>query len=156
MKANAKAIILLIIASVILAAGVTGCNMQNSPPRKPQSQQEQSSRKQVQLNPELAKAVVQVVKTIDGVEESTAVVIDREISVAAKVTGFDRLRLKSIRKEMTGKVGKIAPRYKVHVSTDKKIFAELQKVENQIKQSRGMPIAGLKNKIEKLNKDMHG
>lgn len=130
--------------------------MPNPPAQKPQSQQGQGSQEQVQVNPGLAEAVKQEVKTIDGIEESIAVVINQDISVAAKVTGFDRLRLRSIRQEMASKVESIAPGYKVHVTTDKKIFAELQKVENQINQSQVKSMTELKSKVKKLNQDMHG
>lgn len=156
MKVSVRTLVLFMIISIFLLACAAGCNMQNPPAQKPQSQQSRGSQDQVQVDHVLAEAVKQEVETIDGVEESTAVVINRDISVAARVTGFDRLRLRSIRQEMASKAESIAPGYKVHVSTDKKVFAELQKVENQINQSRVKSMSGLKNRVKKLNQDMHG
>lgn len=153
MKFSVKALVILITASICIAACAAGCNMQNSPAKKPQSQQENE---QVQIKLELAETVKQTVEAVDGVEDSTAVVINQDISVAGKVTGFDRLRLKNIRQEMHSKVRSIAPGYNVQVTTDKKIFSELQKVEHQLNQSPGNSLPELQSKVKKLNKDMHG
>lgn len=141
------------LAVLMMLFGV-GCTMQNSPDKKPQAQQQQSSSEKVIIDTELAGKAGETAKTVDAVEDSVAVVMDREISVAAKVTGFDRLRLKSIRKEVYGEIKKIAPGHKIHVTTDKKLFSELQKVDRQIQQ--GENPAELKAKFEKINKDMRG
>jgi len=139
---------------VFLLLLMTGCTMQNSPAQKPQAQQEQSSNEAVLVNTELAGQVEEKAKTVDAVEDSVALVLDREISVAAKVTGFDRLRLKSIRQELHGAITQLAPNYKVYVTTDKKLFSELLKLNNLIQQ--GENPAKLKTKFDKINKDMRG
>jgi len=145
--------------TVCLLLFMAGCTMQNSPAQKPQTQkletqQQQTLNEDVLKNTELASRIKERAKTVDAVEDSVVVVLDREISVAAKVTGFDRLRLKSIRQEVYQEITKMAPEYKIYVTTDKKLFAELQKLNIQIQQ--GEDPAGLKTKFEKISKDMRG
>jgi len=76
------------------------------------------------------------------------------VFVAARVTGFDRLRLKSIRKEVHESITQMAPGYKVYVTTDKKLFSELEKLYIQIQQVENP--AQLKFKLEKINENMRG
>ncbi|HBX22129.1 MAG TPA: sporulation protein [Desulfotomaculum sp.] len=145
--------------TVFLMLIMSGCTMQNSPaqkpqPQQPQTQQQQTLNQDVLENTALAAQVKERAKTVDAVEDSVVVVLDREISVAAKVTGFDRLRLKSIRQEVHQEITRLAPEYKVYVTTDKKLFAELQKLNTQIQQ--GEEPAKLKTKFEKINKNMRG
>lgn len=157
MRNSLKFIILSLIVSLILVAGATGCNVLNAPAKKPQSQQQSnSSQKPVLIQPELAERVKEAAQAVQGVDETTAVVINKDVSVAVKVTGFDRLRLKPIRQEVHNKVKNTALGCKVHVSSDKKIFAELQKIENQINQSQVESPTEIQSKCEKLNKDMQG
>ena len=144
----------LAIAITIFTAG---CTAQKSPAPKPQAQQQQSLNEKASINTAntaLAGQVEETAKTVDSVKDSIAVVIDREISVAVKVTGFDRLRLKSIRQEVSDQIKKVAPDYRIHVTTDKKLFSELRKVEKQIHQGENPDL--LKEKFDKINEDMHG
>lgn len=146
-----------LILSLFLTAGTVGCNALNAPTKKPPSkQQSNSSPKPVLIQPELAASVKEAARAVPGVDESTAVVINNDVSVAVKVTGFDRLRLRNIRQEVHNQAENTAPGYNVHVSSDKKIFAELQKIENQINQSQVESPTEIQSKVEKLNKDMQG
>ncbi|MCG8402983.1 MAG: YhcN/YlaJ family sporulation lipoprotein [Firmicutes bacterium] len=141
----------LAIAVTIFTAG---CAMPNSPAPKPQAQQQQSLNPKATANTALAGQVEETAKTVASVKDGIAVVIDRDIAVAVKVTGFDRLRLKAIRQEVSDKIKKTAPDYRIHVTTDKKLFSELRKVEKQIRQ--GEDPALIKQKFDKINEDMHG
>ena len=138
---------------------MTGCTMQNLPAQKQQTQQQQTQQQQtlkenVLENTALASQIKERAKTVDAVKDSVVVVLDKEISVAAKVTGFDRLRLKSIRQEVHQEITQLVPEYKVNVTTDKKLFSELQRLSNQIQQ--GEDPARLKTKFERINKNMRG
>lgn len=140
----------------LLLCTVSGCAMPDSPQRKPQPQQGQV-KGQVQINPELTDQVKEEVRTARGVEESLALVMNDQIAVAVKVAGFDRLRLKSIKQELHGKVKSIAPEYDVHVTTDKKIFAELQELIGQIKDAPpgNLPVR-VKDQFNIIIEDMNG
>ncbi|AGL00890.1 YhcN/YlaJ family sporulation lipoprotein [Desulfoscipio gibsoniae] len=145
-----KAVILSLIICII-----GGCAV-NMPQRKPEPQTGQVEG-QAHINTELTKQVQEVALTVQGVEESMALVIDNQIAVAVKVTGFDRLRLKSIRQELNSQIKSMAPEYDVHVSTDKKLFAQLQKLAEQIKRAPqdNLP-AQIKDDYNVIIEDMNG
>jgi hypothetical protein len=74
---------------------------------------------------------------------------DKELMAAIKVENFDRFRLKSIEKSVKSDLEKKYPDYKVFVSTDKKIFWELEKIEQRLKKN-DMNKKNLKNDLNKL------
>jgi len=61
--------------------------------------------------------------------------IDKELSVAIKVENFNRFRLKSIEKSVKSDLEKTYPDHKVFVSSDKKMFWELEKIEQGLKKT---------------------
>lgn len=144
----------LTAVSLILLLLMPGCGAQNSPSQKPQPDANQSETARV--NPDLAEKVKQTAKTVKGVEDSTAVVINNEISTAVKVKGFDRLRLKSIKEEVHSKVKELNKGYQVHVTSDKKLFTQLEQIEKKIKEHQGQPPADIQKKLKKIKKDMQG
>lgn len=143
-----KAILLSVIVSMLLA----GCGARDSGPKKTQSSAAQN---EVLLDLELAEKVRKSALTVRGVRESAAVVINDEISVAVKVSGFDRLRLNPIRGEVHKKTKELGKDYKVHVTSDKKLFTELQKIEGQIKDGTQSP-ADIQKKLKEINENMNG
>ncbi|MBP1933590.1 YhcN/YlaJ family sporulation lipoprotein [Ammoniphilus resinae] len=107
-------------------------------------------------NPRLSKQAEQTAKKIKGVDEAVSVVLDKDISIAVKVTGFDRFKLKSIKKELHEKIRREADKkYTIHITTDKKIYKELSDLRSKLKAGSIAP-EEQKKKFEKLNKDMHG
>ncbi|MBC9784568.1 YhcN/YlaJ family sporulation lipoprotein [Heliobacterium chlorum] len=112
---------------ILVMAVTAGCVPQQQRLLTPPS----ISNQKPMLYPAVAAEVKEAVKTVDGVEDSTAVVIDKDISTALKVTGFDRLRLKTIRGSIEKKLKESYPGYEVHVTTDKKMFKQLQQIEKQ-------------------------
>jgi len=149
MKAIVRIMILLLTASFLTAgcAAATG-----KPEKKPQQQQEA-----VQVEPAMAERVRETANRVDGVEDSTAAVVNKEISVAVKVGGFDRLRLKQLKEEIFQEVKKTAPAYGVNVTADKKLFSELRKLEVKIANNpQGNALTEIKTKIDKINDDMQG
>jgi len=143
----------LIALIVILIFFNAGCTMQNTPAQKPRAQQ-QSSNKDVPADVELAGNVKNEAQKVNAVEDAVAVALGGDISVAVRVTGFDRLRLKTIRKEVHERITQMAPGYQVHVTTDKKLYSELEKLNSQIQQG-GDPIR-LKAELDKINESMRG
>ncbi|MFZ5652470.1 MAG: YhcN/YlaJ family sporulation lipoprotein [Bacillota bacterium] len=127
----------------------------NSPDRKPRPQSDQIQA-QAKIDPELSEKVKEAAKTVKGVEDSTAVVIGNNISMAVKVKGFDRLRLKSIRQDVRRKVKELAKDYKVNVTADKKIFSQIQQIEKKIREQKVQSPESIKPQMEKINKSMHG
>lgn len=87
--------------------------------------------------------------------EVKGVCLDDDIYIAPQVTQFARLKLESIRKESFEKIKKRYPNANVHVSTDKKIFLELEKLEKKIKNNE-ISEKKLKSDLKKLEDDMKG
>ncbi|MFB7642636.1 hypothetical protein [Peribacillus butanolivorans] len=65
--------------------------------------------------------------------------------VAVKVDNFDRFRLKSIKKQAQSDLENMFPDYKILISTDQKIFLELDQLEQKLEKD--------KTKIDSLEKD---
>lgn len=138
----------VLLSLLILSAG---CGAGNSPSRKPQPQAGQSEA-QVRIDPALAEKA----KTIVGVEDSTALVLDDQIFIAVKVKGFNRFRLKSIKEEVHNQIKEANQGYKVNVTSDKKLFSQLQQIEGQVKENKFESKADIIKRIEKINKNMQG
>jgi len=147
---------LIKIAILCLAIGVmSGCATVDPPQRKPQLQTGQV-KGQAHIHTELAKQVEDVARSVHGVNESTALVMNNQVAVAVKVSGFDRLHLKSIRQELHTQVNGIAPEYDIHVTADKKLYAQLQMLKEQIKTLQGDIPARFKDDYNGIMEDMKG
>ncbi|MFD4818381.1 YhcN/YlaJ family sporulation lipoprotein [Peribacillus butanolivorans] len=81
----------------------------------------------------------------DKVSDVKAVNSDKELLVAVKVDNFDRFRLKSIEKKAKSDLENMFPNYKVLVSTDQKMFLELDQLEQKLEKD--------KTKMDSLKKD---
>jgi len=154
-----------IIGAIILALLILniGCSALTGPQKKPQTEKaDNSPAAQVHVDPVTAEQVKQTAKKVKGVNEAAAVVINKEISVALKVSGFDRLRLKQIKKEVHDKIKATAAKdSEIHVTTDKKLFSEIKKLEQQISTGASdkdfdKKVIDIKNKVGKINEEMQG
>ncbi|MEW6695903.1 MAG: YhcN/YlaJ family sporulation lipoprotein [Bacillota bacterium] len=143
--------ILKTVFVVVLILLTVGC--QTQPQKKPQSEAKQPQ-KQVEINPDLAEKAKHAAMSVEAVEDATAVVVDKNISTGIKVSGFNRLKLQSIKEEVHKKVGLIDEEYGVYVTSDKKLFVQLQQIEKQIKEQKVKSGQEIKQKVEKINKDM--
>lgn len=144
----------LILSLLILSAG---CSTQNSPLKRSQAEQQISQdEKQIITDSKLAGKAKEAAKTVRGVKESAAVSINRDITVAVKVSGFDRLRLKPIKTEVHDKIKQEDNKYNVHVTTDKKLFMQLLQLENQINAPGEKSLTDIQKKFNKINKDIQG
>lgn len=131
--------------------------MMNSSLKKPQPEQQiNQDEKHIQVNPELAEKAKKTAETVKGVKGSTAVAVDKDISVAVKVSGFDRLRLKTIKEEVHNKTKELNKDYNVHVTSDKKLFMQLQQIENQVNGPQEKSLTDIQKKLNKINKDIQG
>lgn len=137
---------------------IAGCAMPGGPAKKPQSEQQGSQTQQeVQLNPILAERVKAIAQGVKGVDASTAVVVDKDISIGLKVSGFDRLRLRSIKEDVHKKVRELTEEHKIHISTEKKIFKQLQEMEQEMLAPQGrQSLQEMKKRLDEINKKMHG
>lgn len=149
-----RIILKVIVLSLILVV-TAGCGTLNSSLRKPQPEQQiNQDEKQIQINPELAEKAKKISETVKGVKGSTAVAVNKDISVAIKVSGFDRLLLKTIKEEVHDKIKELNKDYNVHVTSDKKLFMQLQQIEKQINGEQEKSLTDIQKKVNRINKDM--
>ena len=87
--------------------------------------------------------------TKDEISDVKAVNTDKELLAAIKVENFNRFRLKSIEKTVKFDLEKMYPEHKVFVSADKKMFWELEKIEQRLEKNNTNK-KGLKKDLKKL------
>lgn len=144
-----------VTAIMLLLLLVAGCAAQNSPMKKQQAgQQISQSEQDIQLHTELAQRVKETTGAIKGVKECAAVAINRDVTVAVKVSGFDRLRLKPIKNEVHDKIKELAKDYNVHVTSDKKHCVQLKQIESQLDISQDVELSGVLTKVNKIIKEI--
>ncbi|MEX1030833.1 MAG: YhcN/YlaJ family sporulation lipoprotein [Paenibacillaceae bacterium] len=121
---------------MILILLCSGCAQQSNQQLKQQSKsQSQSLIQDPECNPapicyfhyeQKAKALSE---QINGIDQAVAVRIDNELNVALQVSNFDRLRLQSLRKKTSQKLKASFPEDQIHVTTDSKLYKELEKLK---------------------------
>lgn len=140
---------------MLLLLLATGCGLQNSPVKKQQNgQQTNEIETDIQINTELARRAKETAGTIKGVKESIAVVINRDVTVAVKVSGFDRWRLQPIKNEAHDKIKEFNQDYNVHVTSDKKHYEQLKQIESQLSAPQEKEMTDLLNKVNKIIKEV--
>ncbi len=83
-----------------------------------------------------------------------AVNLDNELYVAAKPEHHERFQLKKLKKEMKQTLEKMYPNLKIYVSTDKKIFMLLDKLETKIK-NKEADKKEIKKQLKVVKEEMH-
>jgi regulator of replication initiation timing len=78
-----------------------------------------------------------------------AVNTDKELLLAVKVHQFDRFRLKSIKKKLKSDLEKMHPEYEIFVSTDQKIYLELEQLEQKLQKDHTQ-MKSLKKDFDKI------
>ncbi|WP_368659662.1 YhcN/YlaJ family sporulation lipoprotein (plasmid) [Metabacillus halosaccharovorans] len=93
-----------------------------------------------------AKEKVIKEEEISGVK---AVNTDKELLLAVKVDQFDRFRLKNIEKKVKSDLEKAYPDYKILVSTDSKMYLELEQLEEKLQKDK-IKMKSLKKEFDKI------
>jgi ABC-type phosphate transport system auxiliary subunit len=78
-----------------------------------------------------------------------AVNTDKELLLAVKVHQFDRFRLKSIKKKLKSDLEKMHSEYEIFVSTDQKIYLELEQLEQKLQKDHTQ-MKSLKKDFDKI------
>jgi len=145
----------LVFTSIIILLTIilVGC----SPSAQRAKSQQPKARTPIESDLALAHSVTQSVERHKAVDQAVTVILDKDISVAIKVSGFDRLRLKQIREEVNDLIRQmVGEDYSIHITTDKRIFRDLKEVAQQLKDSNGIASPQIQNQVDQLNQDMHG
>ncbi|MGM0876659.1 MAG: YhcN/YlaJ family sporulation lipoprotein [Bacillota bacterium] len=72
----------------------------------------------------------------EEISDVKAVNTDKELLLAVKVNQFDRFRLKKIEKKVKEELEKTYPDYKILVSTDSKMYLELEQLEQKLQKDK--------------------
>ncbi|PGZ97927.1 hypothetical protein COE51_12480 [Bacillus pseudomycoides] len=91
---------------------------------------------------------------MDEILEVKAVNFNNELYVAVKPKHNERFQLKKLRKEIKQTLKKMYPNSKIYVSTDKKIFMLLDKLDTQIK-NKEVDKEEVKKQLKVVKEEMH-
>ncbi|MCM3713686.1 hypothetical protein [Halalkalibacter oceani] len=137
---------------LVLCLLLAGCqSVANPPDIQPLSLEDQAVIEQQQADE--AKRILlsmEEIVEVKGVNDG-----EDNIYLAPEVKHFDRFRLKEIRKQSHDRVKKRYPEANVHVSTDKKIFLELGRLEQELKEKK-ISEKRLTDELTKLEDKMKG
>ncbi|MEK5364090.1 YhcN/YlaJ family sporulation lipoprotein [Peribacillus castrilensis] len=131
MKDKINQFIIFLLLLTIIGLG-SGCN------RNPQSDEghEDLNISQVHTSKSIDQSVANQAKkmviTEEDISDVKAVNTDKELLIAIKVENFDRFRLKKIEKSVKSDLEKDYPDHKILVSTDSKMYLELDQLEQKI------------------------
>ncbi len=144
--------ITLLIAVILTIMVANGCG-QSSPPIKPRPAHMPQPGQQITIDLRRAEEVKNLIGEVKEVEDSSAVVVDQDIAAAIKVSGFNRLRLESIRNQARDRIKQAQPGFHVYLTSDKKLFKQLQQLEKDIQESNLSPTEA-RAKVNKVISDM--
>lgn len=135
---------------------LSGCQMAEQNRARVQNQASDATYQQIGYNQVLSEHTAAETKKVNGVDDAVSVVMGEDISIAIKVTGIDRFRLKGIKSEVANHLKRdLSDRYTIHVTTDKKLFQDLQSLQKKVNHGQSTPKEITKT-FKKINKDMHG
>ena len=149
MKGNITKLKILLLLLIIIGIG-SGCNENQN---QMGYNNKDLSISQVHTSKPFDQSIANQAKekmiTKDEITDVMAVNTDKELLVAIKVENFNRFRLKTIEKTVKSDLEKIYPNHKVVVSSDKKMFWELEKIEQRL-QKNNTNKKSLKKDLKKL------
>ena len=137
----------IIYLSVFLLFFITGCNIENESNHslvKPIPTKEVAEQT-------FENKVNDLVKPMKEVKEIKVIGLNRTIMVALELNHYYTLQTKKITKKITKKLEDKWPEKEIIVTTDHKIFIELEKLDQQMKQ-KNISKNDLNKKLNKLKK----
>jgi hypothetical protein len=136
---------------IILALLLGGCQVAEKP--------QESVQKTVELpavDPLALEEAKDIAKKNRRVDEVAAVALKDELYVGLKVTNFNRLFLRSVRKDVHGRLREQFPNREIHVTTDIKVFGDLSQLEQRVRRDPWKDREGLRRKLDKIHEDLKG
>jgi PBP1b-binding outer membrane lipoprotein LpoB len=136
---------------IILALLLGGCQVAEKP--------QESVQKTVELpavDPLALEEAKDIAKKNRRVDEVVAVALKDELYVGLKVTNFNRLFLRSVRKDVHGRLREQFPNREIHVTTDSKVFGDLSQLEQRVRRDPWKDREGLRRKLDKIHEDLKG
>jgi hypothetical protein len=127
---------LLVGMVIILASGCTGNQNQLGDDNEGLSISQVHTSKPISQSVANQAKVNVITETEEEISDVKAVNTDKELLVAIKVGQFDRFQLKKIEKEVKTDLEKMYPDHKVLVSTDQKMYIELEQLEQKLQKNK--------------------
>ncbi|MGG0413400.1 YhcN/YlaJ family sporulation lipoprotein [Peribacillus simplex] len=152
-KINQFIIFLLLLTVIGLVSGCNRNQTQSGEDHKDLSISQVHTSKPI--NQSVANQAKKKVIKEEDISDVKAVNTDKELLIAIKVENFERFRLKKIEKNVKSDLEKVYPDHKILVSTDSKMYLELDQLEQKIqkdKTNRG-ELEKSFNKIKSLMKE---
>lgn len=106
------------------------------------------------IDQSIANEAKNKILTMDEILDVKAVNFNNELYVAVKPEHHERFQLKKLRKEIKQTLKKMYPNSKIYVSTDKKIFILLDKLDTKIK-NKEVDKDEVKKQLKIVKKEMH-
>ncbi|CAK6481373.1 YhcN/YlaJ family sporulation lipoprotein [Peribacillus castrilensis] len=144
-KTNKFIIFLLLLIVIGLGSGCNGKQNQLGDDNEDLSISQVHTSKPI--NQSVANQAKEKVIMEEEISDVKAVNTDKELLVAIKVDQFDRFRLKKIKKNVKSDLEKMYPDYKILVSTDQKMYFELDQLEQKLQKGN--------TNMKKLEKDFN-
>lgn len=149
MKGNHLTVAIFMAVILVIAGCTNNQNPQQSGSRSQSNPTEVKWEEQIDQTPasEAKKYVENERKEMTDVH---AINSKKELHVAVKFKTFDAFNTQQLTKKVQKHLQKQFPKYKVQVSSDRKIYQQISKVEGAI-QSKQINKQTLKKRMEKIN-----
>lgn len=145
-----------ILAILMLTLAITGCTGNNSAQTKKKNDAEPLCTPVPVRYTEWEEQAKAIAGSVNGVDEAAAVQIDKDLNLAIKVSNFNRFRLESIEKEVAGKLKEAFPDSNIHVTSDKRLFSDLQAMSSAPWPTDVKEACKKKKESKELEKKMRG
>lgn len=152
-----KRIVSLCLIVLLLGGCGTASNEQQPNTQSPSVKQIKST--STTVSPETARLARLTAEQDRRVDAATAVAIKDQLSVAVKVSNFNRLRLQDIRRTIHENLSEQFPSHTIHVTTDRKLFNDLQKLHREVRKSapvKSSEANKFEKKLKTINENMKG
>jgi preprotein translocase subunit SecF len=122
---------ILILYTLLIVLIVSGCNMANTNNEKEDLNISKVTSKET-INQSTSNQVKELLKKEKEVSDVKAVNLEKELLIDVEIKQMDRFQLEEIEKRLKKITEEKYPNHKVTLSTDKKIFLELDELEKQV------------------------
>lgn len=149
---NRKMTVTVLVVTAITLL-LIGCGPSNSY----ESKLNQTATEPIQSDMELTSKIADLAAEHKAVDSSTAVVLENDIFVGIKVSGFSRLQLKQIKEKLHTQIRSlVGDKPYIHITTDKRLFRDLDTVAEKLVKTKGLASPELQNEVLKLHHELGG
>lgn len=97
-----------------------------------------------------------ITASVKGIDKIVVVQIDKDLDVAIQVTNFNRFKMESIQKEVGKKLKEAFPEANIHVTADKRLIKDLQRLSDERWPTDVKAACQKKKSLKEIEKKMKG